>query len=99
MVVNYFFLGVVLGHPPLIIHYMVNVVFPPSRINPAMKELCVGITFFDVCNSGTLLLACFLEHSQAYDPSLEPSPKVELLGGEQPSLLSTTIVQFMCTMW
>lgn len=87
VVMDYFLFGLMLSHPPLIIRNAMNVVFPPSRIDPTVKEFGVGISF-DVSDSSTLLFACFFKHGQAYDPSLKAGPKITLRGGEKPSLLS-----------
>ena len=84
---DYLLLGLVFGYPPLIVHDAVDVVFSPPRVDSTVKELGVGISFFDVSDSGTLLFACFLKHGQAYHPSLKASTKVTLLRGEKPALL------------
>ena len=88
VIMGYLLLGIVFGHPPLILHDLVNIVFPPSHVNAAVKEFGVGIPFLNVCDSSTLLFTCSLQHGQAYDPSLKTSSKIALLGGEQPFLLS-----------
>ena len=84
---DYLLLGLVFGYPPLIVHDAVDVVFSPPCVDSTVKELGVGISFFDVSDSGTLLFACFLKHGQAYHSSLKASTKVMLLRGEKPALL------------
>ena len=65
-----------------------NMIFPPPCINPAVKEFGICIAFFKIVNSCTLPLTRSFEHGQGNDPSLEPSPELKFVGGEESILLS-----------
>ena len=75
-----------IGDPTLVMLDPVNVFFSSSSIGPTMEEFCVGISFLQVSNSRTLLLASSLQHGQTYAPSLDASPEI-ILFGEELSLL------------
>lgn len=70
VIMNYFLLGLMVGNPTLLMLYPMDVVFSSSCVDPAMEEICVGISFAKVGNSRTLLLMSCLKHGQTYDPSL-----------------------------
>ena len=53
-----------------------------------MEEFCSSIPFFKVGNSCTLLLTRSFENSKGNEPSLEPSPELKVVGGEECILLS-----------
>ena len=90
---DYFLLSTMLGDPTLVDLDLMDVVLPPSCINPAVNFFCIGITFFKVGHSCALPLMGSLEHGQIDNPSFEPSPKVKLHGGEFAFLLGNVKAQ------
>ena len=79
---------IMVGDPSAMVLEAVDEVLASPRVDTEVKEFCIGIPFFEVCDTGSLSFPSTLRHRKGNDFAFEPSPKVNFFGVEGPRFLS-----------